>query len=352
MDITKIDPNFSIKRVSEGLDIDYYDVKETPIKLFGVFCENNKFVRMPERVAKTVSEGVHSLYDNTAGGRICFKTDSRYIVLAAKIVSAGKMPHFTTLGSAGFDLYIKDDYFGAFMPDYNIDGAYNCVLDFGFEEMREITINFPLYSSVSDVYVGVTAGAKVEEYYPYKKILPIVYYGSSITQGGCASRPGNSYQAEICRRTGVDYINLGFSGNAKGEQEMADYIADLNMSIFVMDYDHNTPNVEHLKNTHEKFFKTIRKKNKDLPVIFVTKPDFKGVGDSLRRDVIYTTYRNALLTGDENVAFIDGSTFFSGDKRSFCTVDNCHPNDMGFYQMACSIGEVVEKLLKYGNYVK
>lgn len=352
MDITKIDPNFSIKRVSEGLDITYYDIKEAPIKLFGVFFENGKFVRMPERIAKSVSEGVHALYDNTAGGRICFKTNSRYIVLAAKIPSVGKMPHFTTLGSAGFDIYVKNDYFGAFMPEYNLENAYNCVMDFDSEEMREITINFPLYSSVSDVYIGITADAVIEEYYPYKKILPIVYYGSSITQGGCASRPGNTYQAEIARRTGVDYINLGFSGSAKGEQEMADYIAELNMSIFVMDYDHNAPNPEYIRNTHEKFFKTIRKKNKDLPVIFVTKPDFRYFDDSLRRDAVYTTYRNALLNGDKNVSYIDGSSFFRGNMRGFCTVDGCHPNDMGFYQMAESIGEVIEKIIENGKYIK
>lgn len=352
MDIAKIDPNFSIKTVSDGLDITYYDAKESPIKLFGVFYENGKYVRMPEKVAKTVSEGVHSLYHNTAGGRICFKTNSRYIVLAAKTANPGKMPHMTTLGSAGFDLYVKDDFSGVFMPEYNFDESYTSVVDFGFEEMREITVNFPLYSGISDVYIGVTSDSVIEEYYPYKKILPIVYYGSSITQGGCATRPGNCYQAEIARRTGVNYINLGFSGNAKGEQSMADYISELNMSIFVMDYDHNAPTPEYLKNTHEKFFKTIREKNKDLPVIFVTKPDFNNHDGKLRRDVIHTTYRNAVLSGDENVTLIDGSMFFNGRKRDFCTVDGTHPNDMGFYYMSEAIGEVIENLLKYGKYVK
>ncbi len=351
MDIAKIDPNFSIKTVADGLDITYYDAKESPIRLFGVFYENDKYVRMPERVAKNVSEGVRALYHNTAGGRMCFKTNSRYVVLAAKTYCASKMPHMTTLGSAAFDLYVRDEYFGAFMPEYNFDESYNSVLDFGTEEMREITVNFPLYSGISEVYIGVTTGAEIEEYYPYKKVLPIVYYGSSITQGGCATRPGNTYQAEIARRTGVDYINLGFSGSAKGEKSMAEYIAELNMSIFVMDYDYNAPTPEYLKETHEEFFKIVRKENKDLPVIFVTKPDFCNHDGKMRRDVVYTTYRNAMLTGDENVTFIDGSTFFVGAKRDFCTVDGCHPNDMGFYYMAESIGEVIEKILQHGKVI-
>lgn len=352
MDIAKIDPNFKIKNISDGLDLTYYDVKDAPIKLFGVFYENDNYVRMPEKVAASVSDGVRLLNHNTAGGRMCFKTNSRYIVLAAKTVEAARMSHMTLLGSAAFDLYVNDDYFGAFIPEFDFDESYTGMIDFGFEQMREITINFPLYGGIADVYIGVTNGADIEEYYPYKKILPICYYGSSITQGGCASRPGNSYQAEIARRTAVDYINLGFSGNAKGETEMAEYISDMNMSIFVMDYDHNAPTPEHLKNTHERFFKTIRKKNEDLPVIFVTKPDFRSHCDKLRRDTVYTTYRNAMLSGDENVWFVDGSTFFSGRKRDFCTVDGTHPNDMGFYHMAEKIGEVVEKILKYDKYAK
>ena len=88
----------------------------------------------------------------------------------------------------------------------------------------------------------------------YRDMKPVLYYGSSITQGGCCSRPGNTYQAVVSRRLNIDFVNLGFSGNARGERAMAEYVAAQPMSAFAFDYDHNAPSVEHLKNTHYDFY--------------------------------------------------------------------------------------------------
>jgi hypothetical protein len=130
--------------------------------------------------------------------------------------------------------------------------GYESVIRFETRRKREITINFPLYSSVSALYIGLEENAVVEPSAGYKNKKPMVFYGSSITQGACASRPGNSYANIVSRTLGIDHINLGFSGNAKGEQTMADYIASLDMSVFVYDYDYNAPDPEHLQNTHQK----------------------------------------------------------------------------------------------------
>ncbi len=92
---------------------------------------------------------------------------------------------------------------------------------------NNIEIGMPLYSGVRHLYIGIPKGKKILPAKPYKVDTPVVYYGSSITQGGCASRPGNSYQGFISRHLKADYINLGFSGNAKGEETMARYIASL-----------------------------------------------------------------------------------------------------------------------------
>ena len=120
------------------------------------------------------------------------------------------------------------------------------------------TINFPLYQGVNSLYIGLKEGSVIKEAPEYETTAPFVYYGSSITQGGCASRPGSAYQNILSRHLQWDHINLGFSGSCKGEDEMAYYIASLDMSVFVYDYDHNAPTVEHLKNTHEIFFKKIK----------------------------------------------------------------------------------------------
>lgn len=356
MNIEKIDPNFRLNDEVDKYNVIFHDVNETPFNIYGVFYEKDRFVRMPSNIAESVSKNVAFSANHTAGGRICFATNSRYIVISADLIDIGKMSHFTTLGSAGFDMYIDNEFCRSFIPPYNISSSFTHVADLGTAVNRRITINFPLYSGVSQVYIGLSPDSELKAYSPYKETAPVVYYGSSITQGGCASRPGNSYQSMIARKTGVDYINLGFSGSAKGETEMADYISGLDMSIFVMDYDHNAPSAEHLLETHEKFFKIIRKSHPDLPVIFITKPDFidpanpnKMCNNRKRRDVVYTTFKNAIDSEDKNVYFLDGSTLFSGDMRDSCTVDGCHPNDLGFYRMAQDIGELINKILKSAN---
>lgn len=185
--------------------------------------------------------------------------------------------------------------------------------------------------------------SRVEAPTPYIDKKPMVYYGSSITQGACASRPGNCYQGYICRAFNCDYINLGFSGNAKAEDEIIEYIKSLDMSIFVCDYDHNAPSAEHLKNTHEKMFKAIREAHPDIPIIIMSAPIWNPSGAwKERRDIVEQTYKNARATGDENVYFIDGKALMSLCENNG-TVDNCHPTDLGFYSMAQVLGDLIEK---------
>ena len=340
-DISKIDSNFAIETKIDKEDIKFYKIDDAPFKIYGVFRENGKFRRMPEDVAKSVSEGVYALHSNTAGGRVRFVTDSPYIAIYAKMDGLGKMPHFTLTGSVGFDLYIDNNYAKTFAPPLDIEDGYESIFELEKKELREITINFPLYSNINELFIGLQDTAHISEAKAYKNAKPMVYYGSSITQGGCASRPGMSYQAIVSRALDYDYINLGFSGNAKAEDEIIEYIKNLDMSIFVYDYDHNAPSVEHLEKTHEKMFKAIREKNPLLPVIMMSRPKhFLTDEEKIRRNIIETTYRNAVLSGDKNVYFIDGEALTELCKDSG-TVDNCHPTDFGFASMAKALTEVI-----------
>jgi len=207
-------------------------------------------------------------------------------------------------------------------------------------EMRDWILNFPLYGGTTEVELGFLPGASLEAPAPHKISRPILFYGSSITQGGCASRPGNCYSSMLCRAVDAEQINLGFSGCGKGEPAMAEFIASLDLSVFVYDYDHNAPNADHLRQTHEPFFRIIREKHPDLPVIFMSMcniwPELRDKAleeDIERREIIRTTFRNAVNAGDRNVYFIDGETLFGKSCRTACTVDRCHPNDLGFYRM-------------------
>ncbi|MFA6103489.1 MAG: SGNH/GDSL hydrolase family protein [Victivallaceae bacterium] len=173
---------------------------------------------------------------------------------------------------------------------------------------------------------------------------PVLFYGSSITHGGCATRTGNNYAAMLCRAVDAPLINLGFSGSGCGEIAIARAVADLKLSAVVMDYDHNAPSVNHLARTHESFFRALREKQPELPVIIMSKCDFKGTKDEIkRREVIRKTYENAVKAGDKKVWFIDGETLFGSENRDAC---GCHPNDLGFYRIYRAVLPVLQLALK------
>lgn len=239
--IEEIDENFAIDKHGEKDGKKRYDVCDEPFTVYGVMKPkdaNDMFRRMPQEVADSVSDNVANLSRNTAGGRIRFCTDSSYIGIYSKLPCIGRMPHFALTGSAGFDLYIEENgvqkYIKTYVPDYNTVDTVDGYVEVLGGTMKEYTLNMPLYSDVSKVQIILDENATVKKSRPYKYSKPVVYYGSSITQGGCASRPGNSYQAVLSRRLDCDYINLGFSGSALGEDEIAEYISKLDMSVLYM----------------------------------------------------------------------------------------------------------------------
>ena len=343
--ISEIDVNFNVKSEIKRDGLIFLDARSAPFEINGVLFEDGKFRRMPDSIAKSVSDGVHSMHANTAGGRVRFITDSPFIAINAKMPVINKMPHFTLCGSAGFDLYADNKYIASFMPPFWIADGYESIVELGEAKTREITINFPLYSDVSELYVGLSDRSQLNPPKPYSIERPIVYYGSSITQGGCASRPGNSYQSIISRALDADFINLGFSGNARGEREISDYIASLSMSAFVYDYDHNAPTPEHLEATHERMFREIRRAHPTLPIVIMSRPKYHlNADEEARLDIIRRTYECAVASGDKNVYFIDGRALMKIAEDNG-TVDGSHPNDLGFFSMANEILGLLKRII-------
>ena len=252
MDISKIDKNFNVKKTVDMTGLKAYDVLEPPFKVYGVMPpdeKEDKFKRLPGEVSEKVGRWVHVLHTNTAGGRVRFATDSGKIAIRAYMPNMFKLSHFALTGSIGMDLYADNKFVKTFVPPFDIENGFESVLETD-GKMHDYTINMPSYAEVSRLFVMLEEGAELTEAAPYRDLKPIVYYGSSITQGACSSRPGNTYQNIIARRTNIDYVNLGFSGAARAEDAIAEYIAGLAMSLFVFDYDHNSPTPEHLENTH------------------------------------------------------------------------------------------------------
>lgn len=343
--IAEIDKNFDIPVTVNKTDVCFYSALSSRFSLHGLLYENQHFRRIPEAFSQPVSNNVHNLSRNTAGGRLRFRTNSSCVIIHAKMRHIGKMSHFALCGSAGFDLYVNNEYHASFLPPFSMTDGYQSIVNFSSSDMREITLHFPLYSDVVELYIGLDDTALLEKPSPYQIEKPIVCYGSSITQGGCASRPGNAYPAILSRRLNAESLNLGFTGNAKGEPAMADYIKTLPMSVFVYDYDHNAPTTEHLENTHERMFQIIREEQPTLPIVILSRPKIRlSEEESTRLAIIRRTYENALAKGDKNVYFIDGPTLMQYAQNEG-TVDGCHPTDYGFYSMAETLLSLLKTIL-------
>ncbi|MEG0845883.1 MAG: SGNH/GDSL hydrolase family protein [Niameybacter sp.] len=358
--IQKIDERFSFGSITKT-DLNWLTLDEKAIHIYGTPNNEKVLTRIESDRIQSFPEGIQILGLHTSGVRIRFKTNTKYFAFKAILSSKDTMPHMADTGISGFDVYVRVvgekeyRYQKTFTPDLgygNPDTRPVVVGECYFwsdDREKDILIHFPLYNGVEDVVVGIEEEATLSEPTPYTIEKPILFYGSSITQGGCASRPGNSYPLLLSRWLDADMINFGFSGNAKGEQIVAEYISEKGMSALVIDYDHNAPTLQDLEETYEPFFKYIRKAHPSLPMVMISKPDFDGdvEGHGKRRQVIYNTYMKAKTEGDANIYFIDGATLFGERGRGECTVDGCHPNDLGFMRMAETIYPVLREALDH-----
>ena len=350
--IAEIDPDFAVPAnvFPEGLR--FYNAKEAPFGVYGVMPDEDCFRRMPQDVAKSVSENVYQLHFHTAGGRIRFRSNSARIAIFVQFNRVSKMSHFSFTGTMGFDLYEKQGdkyrFAGTAIPELDVEKTMEYTWVFPDNSSREFLLHMPLYSGVEQLYIGLDEGAEVVEAPGYAYSKPVVYYGSSITQGGCASRPGNAYPNLLSKALDCDHINLGFSGSARAEEAIAEYICGLDMSVFVYDYDHNAPNPAYLEESHKKMFQMVRTAHPDLPIVMMTMPKARHVFEAERQQrfqIIRKNFEQVVAAGDRNVYLISGDELL-GDCAEDATVDNCHPNDLGFYLMAQKLQPLLEKLLK------
>lgn len=352
-----VDKNMIVNTTIGDVDVKWYDVRKAPFSVHGLYKPETEpfFHRMPFDVAAATSEAVESLQQESAGGRVRFSTDSPYIAIRAKFRVVGRSPHLTLVSTSGFDLYMDGEFGSHFVKEfrmpYNMTDSYEQIIHLDRGAMRSFTISMPVHAVVETLEVGVNPGSVIKEAIAYRDIKPVIFYGSSIVHGTAASRPGNIYPSIISRDLNIDHLNLGFSGNAKGETAIAEWMATLPMSIFVCDYDHNAPSTEHLEATHYNMYEIIRKKNPDVPYIMITRPNYWYVCKNCeevmkRRDVIMSSYLKARQTGDKNVWFIDGMGFFADYRQNEYVVDGAHPQDAGFIRMAEGIGSLIRYILQ------
>ena len=359
-DIGKIDSNLAVKNsLTEGMDI--YSVDAENMELFGFYWRKpgEPLHRFPASMDMEFNQGVKNLSRCTAGGHLRFRSDADCIKVHAR-VEGGRMSHMAFVGSRGFDLYVgkgQTQVFAKSSVMNQADDEYTAVL---FQSpnriMRDFTIYFPLYSEVKFVEIAVTAGARVEPPTPWQDNAPIVVYGTSITQGGCVSRPGMLYSNILSRLVKRPVYNFGFSGSGKGEAPIAHKLTEIaDPAMYILDYDDNA-HPDLLKETLLPFINILREKYPVVPILALsTEPKsaeafepFDSEYASKERgkyNAIHQEVQDLLRQqGDDNVYFLDGRMLYGADFEE-CTVDGAHATDLGTYRTAHALAPLVERIL-------
>lgn len=326
-----------------------YTHENSVIQVHGIpfFKQHGKYVRISDELFEKMPN-LSFLGKLVTGARLRFRTNSQTIKVSFSIAKPHCPSYLADFSAVVF--YGKgtdSEYAGHTQVEITDEGSITVGEFKKNADMQDVTIFFPKYAMVSGYGVEIEEGAVIEAPTPYKYNKPILFYGSSITQGGTASICSNAYTAMLSRWLDFDYYNMGFAGNAKGEIIMADYLNTIDFAAFVLDYDHNAGYSE-LRETHEPFFKRIREAHPDVPILMMSRPntDEAPEGAADRRDIILNTLNNAKAAGDDKVYFINGETFFGKEHRMECTVDKVHPNDLGHYRMATTIEPVLKEILE------
>ncbi|HET9321660.1 MAG TPA: SGNH/GDSL hydrolase family protein [Bryobacteraceae bacterium] len=309
--------------------------------------------RLPVKLKDTYRKPVWDLAQSPSGGRIRFRTNSAALAIRLEYPGPPGMRNMHAFGQTGVDLYADGVYRGTAIdggdakPDKVQEHTY-------YKDQprvdREIILYLPLYMSVKVLGIGVDPEARVEPAKPFALDKPVVFYGTSITQGGCASRGGMSYQAILGRMLNVDFVNLGFSGNGMGEPELARAVAAIDASCFVLDFAQNNSTVESLKEVYAPFLETIRSKHPQTPVLVIT-PIYSSRESWARdsrlegmRELIRQAAARRIAAGDDHLEIVEGTDLL-GPSGGDGLVDGTHPNDLGFQWMAEGLAARIGKVL-------
>ena len=364
--IADIDKNF-IQNTEVREDTKWYLPTQPPFRLTGIYFDeaSKMYRRFPKEVGEQIGNiAMAKVTSHTAGGRLSFCTDSSYVEIKA-IVPYASVSNCQPLNAYyGFGVYIDNIYLNSCCPKFRDIANCEDYITFEYEEMQhipiighfnlpsskkmhQVDICFPGYNGVLEIYIGLRNGSIIQEPAPFSYDKKIVFYGSSISQGGSTSHSGNDYISMIGRQLNVEVLNLGFSGNCRGEKGFAEFMGTLDAGAYYVGYDYNARSITELEERHYIFYETLRKTNSTTPIILASRP--RAIYDEeskKRRAIVYETYQKAIENGDKNVYFIDGERLFGSECRDYCTVDGCHPNDLGFYRMAQYIAPIIKNIIK------
>lgn len=351
----QIDKNMALPEVRDGLH--WYDLRNLPLDGRGWTDVARHYARFPGRAKDVMPSDVWHLAQHSAGMSVRFCTDAprlsaRWTVLNSELA----MPHMPATGVSGLDLYTRHDgqwrWIGAGRP--TTSPTNTAVLAENLPgTMREYQLYLPLYNGVEEVHLGLPPESKLEmaPAYPLARSRPLCFYGTSIVQGGCASRPGMAHTSILARRLDWPTLNLGFSGSGKMEAELGTLLAELEAAAYILDC---LPNLEEPQVTQrlEPFVKTLRAAHPTTPIVLVENVIYANAYLSQPRYERYTSNNAALQSawarmlaaGIKGLYYVPCRYLLGDDGEA--TVDGTHPTDLGFLRLADGIEPTLRQALQ------
>ena len=346
--------------------VKWIDGRSLPIEGRAFDDVDNWYDRLPADVTTNVNGGVHSMKHHTAGMQFRFATDSRRLVFNwnpfYEKLAADHMP---ASGCSGIDVYRFDALRGKwlYVKTGRIADAKDGRLELDWTPGTPCLVNLPLYNGIKCFYLGIETNATVSALGPRKSGVerPVVFYGTSITHGGCASRPGMSFVNIVGRDLDVPVVNLGFSGSGVMELEMSDILARIDASCYVLDclWNMGTTTGSHanaangtiagrnVEENYEPFIRNLRSKRPDTPIVMTGQSDVFCGNANVKEDFIKALYDRLVAEGWKNLVFLPKNGMYRDDFEG--TVDGIHPNDWGMMSLAKAYGGAVETALSMGG---
>lgn len=312
--------------------------------------------RLPARAEGVVRKAVWGLSRHSAGMVVRFTTNTPELRVRYRLTEERlAMPHMPATGVSGVDLYGQDAdgwrWIQVTRPSRRDVEQRLFANQPANGKVRDFQLYLPLYNGVEKLELGTVAGSKLKPMAlrgPKQK--PIVCYGTSITHGACASRPGMAWPAIVGRQLDREVVNLGFSGNGRMETAVGQFLCELDPSVFVIDCLPNmTP--EHVAARTQPLVRQLRAKRKDTPILLVEDRTFAGAwfresqrqDHERRREALRTACNELRRDGVENLHLLRGETLLGGDSEG--TTDGSHPNDLGMMRQAAAVVAALRGIL-------
>lgn len=332
----------------------WHDVQDWGVEGKGWDDTEKYFDRLPARAKGVVRDAVWNLSRHSAGMLTRFRTDATAISVDYKVTSSNlAMPHMPATGVSGIDLYADTEdghrrWLSVVRP--SAQQMKTQVISGVAPGERDYTMYLPLYNGTEYLKVGIPEGASFEPIAPRDE-KPLVFYGTSITHGACASRPGMPHPAILGRRLDKPVINLGFSGNGRMELEVGEFLCELDPAVYIIDCLPNITGPEVAARTVP-LVSQLRKARKETPIVLVEDRTYANAPFIPSKQQRHLASRNALrgaydqLTkaGMKKLYYLEGDGLLSDDRDD--TTDGSHPNDLGFYRHADAFEPVLRKALE------